>query len=772
MVIMMEIFTVNTRGEVFRLDVEGDVLTEEFLGDTDIVEPGAIAVADLDRDGVLEYIIGPRNSFSSQGNLTIYNFLGPQWFYERRSYPIVDVEEIELADVNGDSFLDVIQSPQLNNGSLVIDGLTFNPLHNVNTIAGLIEVADLDVNGTLEIVNVQGSVMRVFDAQSLDLINSFELEDGVESLCVAELDGNPGLEALVGSNPLGTGDIYCYNPLTDALLWKKNNIGHATELSNIKTFDIDKDGATEIVFGALDAHSGVLVAMDTTGNIIEYESMDFLYPVSHRIVQSPNNSGAYELFLLTNEYRGSETAKVLRQFSLDNFSMVNEWELITNINFSHGFDIARMRAVDEFEWVLAEPGKIYFFNPNTGTEVLPRLSFNARINKTLIRDINGNGLSELIVFTYDGLLRIFELTNGEFVEHASSEPILELVTSTAYLETGQLDDDDALELVVSHARELLVIDLSTFEIQQTISNSIDFFGNFVVADPDHDGAPDIYTFSGLKKLFKVDLLAEEVTLYKTLESATYVDNKIAIGHFLSDTQEHLLVTDGNRIFFVSPEDLTIVQENKSIAFVTRQISVMENVELGIDGFVLGTDAGAYVFQVVKPGSLCTEDDLVISGTATDNTIEWGIQTLTSTATIPAGKITHYKAGNAIRLLPGFSAQAGSKFTAIIETCDAPTGEPPYEDLGYYLPSRSEIDFTVYPNPIDQTTRISWILEEESEVNINLYSISGALIRNVTTKTFSRGQHSLDVDLGELPPGMYVIAMQAGSLLQARKVVVN
>lgn len=66
-----EIFAVNLRGEVLRLDVEGDVITEEVIGDTDIVEPGDIAVADLNKDGLLEYIVGPRNGFSSQGNLTI-----------------------------------------------------------------------------------------------------------------------------------------------------------------------------------------------------------------------------------------------------------------------------------------------------------------------------------------------------------------------------------------------------------------------------------------------------------------------------------------------------------------------------------------------------------------------------------------------------------------------------------------------------------------------------------------------------------------------------
>lgn len=690
--------------------------------------------------------------------------------YERWSFPVVDVEEIELADVNGDSYLDIIQSPQSHNRSLVIDGKTFNVLNNVNTIAGLIEVADLDNNGTLEIVNVEGSVMRVFDAQSLDLINSFVLEDGVESLCLAELDGNPGLEALVGSNPLGTGDIYCYSPLTGALLWKKNNIGHATELSNVKTFDIDKDGSTEIVFGALDTYSGVLVAMDTTGQTIEYESLDFLYPVSHRIISSSENS-SYELFLLTNEYRGNETAKVLRQFSLDNFNMIDQWELTSNIDFFHGFDIAHMRATNGIEWVMSDPYNVYFFDPETGTEILPRLSFDRRINNMLISDIDGDNLSELIVLMDNGILRIFELIDGTFFEYTSSESILELPIAGVYLKTGQLDEDTALELVVAHKRELRVVDLSTFEIQQTISNSIDLFGNFVIADPDYNGVPDIFTFSG-SRLFKVDLLAGEVILYKNLESAIYVDNKIAIGNFLSDTQEHLIVTDGNRIFFISPEDLSIVQENKSIAFITRQISMMENAELGFDGLVLGTDAGVYVFQVVKPGSVCMEDDLAISGTATDNTIEWGKNTVNATATIPDGKISHYKAGNTIRLLPGFSAQSGSKFSAKIEECEMPAEDPPYADPGYYLLPRSEIDFTVYPNPIDQTTKISWQIEQGAEVNINLYSISGILIRNLTAQSFGSGQHSLDVDLGELPSGMYVMVLQVGGSIHARKIAVN
>lgn len=172
------------------------------------------------------------------------------------------------------------------------------------------------------------------------------------------------------------------------------------------------------------------------------------------------------------------------------------------------------------------------------------------------------------------------------------------------------------------------------------------------------------------------------------------------------------------------------------------------------------------------GNICDENDITLSGTTTGHTIEWASNTLSSTATIPDGKIVHYKAGSSIRLLPGFSAQSGSKFKAEIEACaNMGIGIPP-ESKNPVTDFHLGLDLTLFPNPVDKTAKIGWSLQEESEVHFELYTISGNLIRKVARQTFHEGQHVLDIDVGDLASGMYILFMRAGKSFQAKKLVVN
>lgn len=208
-------------------------------------------------------------------------------------------------------------------------------------------------------------------------------------------------------------------------------------------------------------------------------------------------------------------------------------------------------------------------------------------------------------------------------------------------------------------------------------------------------------------------------------------------------------------------------------------SVKENIITGMripasfGGYLTFNDTHAYQANL-EPGSVCTENDLTLSGMATANTVEWAVNTLSSMATISNGSIVHYKAGSAIHLLPGFSAQSGSRFKAKIEACAAmltrETINP--DDLVTDLAQHPGIDFMIAPNPVDQTTRMGWVLPQESVVQISLYSISGTLIRNLAAGTFPEGRQMLDVDLGDLASGIYVVVFQAGKLFQAKKLVVN
>lgn len=194
----------------------------------------------------------------------------------------------------------------------------------------------------------------------------------------------------------------------------------------------------------------------------------------------------------------------------------------------------------------------------------------------------------------------------------------------------------------------------------------------------------------------------------------------------------------------------------------------------VGGYLTFNATHAYQSNL-EHGSYCEEDELSIEGIHNTNTIDWAFDALNSTATIPSGKTVHYKAGNIIRMLPGFSAQNGSQFRAKIETC-APSLPPEIvssPSLNSENNLSANLNFQLFPNPANQSTRIEWTLLEENEVQINLYSMTGSFLSNLMpSQSLPKGQSSLDIDLSELGVGMYIIVLQTNDAFHTKRLVVS
>ena len=82
------------------------------------------------------------------------------------------------------------------------------------------------------------------------------------------------------------------------------------------------------------------------------------------------------------------------------------------------------------------------------------------------------------------------------------------------------------------------------------------------------------------------------------------------------------------------------------------------------------------------------------------------------------------------------------------------------------------EMTLRPNPAHSRVSIDYHLEEETEVSISLWSVSGQLLQTVLpTQRRSRGMHTLDVELSDLPGGIYWCLLKTGEAIQTRRLVV-
>ncbi|NQT35517.1 right-handed parallel beta-helix repeat-containing protein [bacterium] len=93
------------------------------------------------------------------------------------------------------------------------------------------------------------------------------------------------------------------------------------------------------------------------------------------------------------------------------------------------------------------------------------------------------------------------------------------------------------------------------------------------------------------------------------------------------------------------------------------------------------------------------------------------------------------------------------------------------DLTPLIPHPSSlILYSAYPNPFNSTTVISFTLPTPGQVRLVLYDLHGREIRTLSESHYDQGSHRINVDLVDLPSGVYVYSLQVGRWKSARKMV--
>jgi hypothetical protein len=84
------------------------------------------------------------------------------------------------------------------------------------------------------------------------------------------------------------------------------------------------------------------------------------------------------------------------------------------------------------------------------------------------------------------------------------------------------------------------------------------------------------------------------------------------------------------------------------------------------------------------------------------------------------------------------------------------------------PILSRTIFSIYPNPASDKITISDIRKLTEEININIFNITG---EQVIHEKF-RNQTRIEMDVSILPKGMYLVKIQAKSLIESKKLVIQ
>jgi hypothetical protein len=76
---------------------------------------------------------------------------------------------------------------------------------------------------------------------------------------------------------------------------------------------------------------------------------------------------------------------------------------------------------------------------------------------------------------------------------------------------------------------------------------------------------------------------------------------------------------------------------------------------------------------------------------------------------------------------------------------------------------------VFPNPFDGLAKVSFYLNSNSQVTMNLYTAFGQLVNSRSLGNQTAGQHETLLDGSNLKPGMYILQLKTDSGIHSRKV---
>ena len=86
-----------------------------------------------------------------------------------------------------------------------------------------------------------------------------------------------------------------------------------------------------------------------------------------------------------------------------------------------------------------------------------------------------------------------------------------------------------------------------------------------------------------------------------------------------------------------------------------------------------------------------------------------------------------------------------------------------------IPSNYSI-YSIYPNPFNPVTKITYGLREYSNVKIDIFDLSGKKVANLINKFQSSGYHSIDWNADNQASGIYFVKMITDEYINTKKLM--
>ena len=92
------------------------------------------------------------------------------------------------------------------------------------------------------------------------------------------------------------------------------------------------------------------------------------------------------------------------------------------------------------------------------------------------------------------------------------------------------------------------------------------------------------------------------------------------------------------------------------------------------------------------------------------------------------------------------------------------------DQDNLAPNKFIPNINVYPNPLSDVGNLQFSIEENSDVYLQIFNLSGQLVDEVSQSNMTAGNNTLTFDTNSLPKGTYIIRLTAGSMVETTKFI--
>lgn len=86
--------------------------------------------------------------------------------------------------------------------------------------------------------------------------------------------------------------------------------------------------------------------------------------------------------------------------------------------------------------------------------------------------------------------------------------------------------------------------------------------------------------------------------------------------------------------------------------------------------------------------------------------------------------------------------------------------------------RNQQEFTVFPNPANESVNIKFDLNEGDAYNIKIYDISGRMVKEVRNMSITYNQNEYQMSTVDIPSGLYFIELEGNQFLMHKKFMIS